>query len=315
MNILSKNIFALLILQGSNYIIPLVTFPYLAKILQVESFGYYGLIFAITQYLVLFIDFGYNLSASKRIVEAKNNNIKISKIFFQTIIAKSILSLFVLLLVFLYHFLSESHLSNLIIFSSFQIIGTVLFPIWFFQGIEKMKLITVASISGKLLTLPWIFVFVKNSEDLDIAIFLQSISYFTTGIISLILIYSYKIISLVKVSFCDIKKSYLDSYQIYIAGLAISLYSISTPIIIKTFSSIEQVGFFTGADKLKSAGLGIFLIMGHALYPRVNNLFSESRVKAFAFVRKIIFISRLDYYFCIDFGLYLCRRNNKVNSR
>ncbi|HDL8011399.1 TPA: oligosaccharide flippase family protein, partial [Yersinia enterocolitica] len=69
MSVLRRNIFSLLLLQGSNYIIPLLTLPYLTRVLGVEGFGVYSLTLSLAQYFVILIDFGFNLSASKKIAE------------------------------------------------------------------------------------------------------------------------------------------------------------------------------------------------------------------------------------------------------
>lgn len=287
MSAFKKNIISLLFLQGSNYLIPLMTFPYLTRTLNVDGFGYYSLIFSIVQYIVLFVDFGYNLSASKTIATAKGNRDIISKCFFITMTSKLLLATMAIAVIFIVNYFINDKISNVLIFSVLQIIGTVLFPIWFFQGIEKMTLVSISSILGRILTLPLMFLLVKDNTDLSIAILIQSSSLFIIGIISLFLVRKYNLIKKVDFTIKDVIESYKNSYQYYVAGLAISLYSISTPIIIKYTSTIEQVGLFSSADKLKSAGLGVFLVLGHAIYPRVNRLFSESRINAFRFVKKI----------------------------
>ncbi|HEN5443820.1 TPA: oligosaccharide flippase family protein, partial [Yersinia enterocolitica] len=101
MSVLRRNIFSLLLLQGSNYIIPLLTLPYLTRVLGVEGFGVYSLTLSLAQYFVILIDFGFNLSASKKIAEHQDDPEYISKIFFETLISKSILCLVSIVIVVL----------------------------------------------------------------------------------------------------------------------------------------------------------------------------------------------------------------------
>ncbi|WP_305809910.1 oligosaccharide flippase family protein [Photobacterium kishitanii] len=271
--------------------VPLIVLPYLTRVLGVSSYGIFGVVFAVSQYLILFTDFGFNLTSTKRIVEAQGNNEKISKIFFETIYCKLTLSILSLLFIVIYGFFTQDDKLYLALLVSWiQVLGTVLLPVWYFQGIEKMSFLTIAIISSKIILLPFFFFFVKSSEDLNFAIFFQSISMLVAGLISLALIIKNGKIKFVPVNIKEIINTYIDSYQIYIASLAISLYTVSNPIIINIFSTHEEVGLYAGADRIKAAILGLVLVLSSVLYPRVNALFAESRKKGFAFVRKILIL-------------------------
>ena len=73
MSLLRKNILLLLFMQGANYLIPLMTFPYLTRVLGVSQFGLYAVILTLSQYFVLVTDFGFNLRASKRIAQSNGD--------------------------------------------------------------------------------------------------------------------------------------------------------------------------------------------------------------------------------------------------
>ncbi|WP_413525671.1 oligosaccharide flippase family protein [Photobacterium phosphoreum] len=288
MSIFKNNMFSVIIMQGGNYIIPLIILPHLTRVLGVSSYGIFGVVFAVSQYLILFTDFGFNLTSTKRIVEAQGNKKEVSKIFFETIYCKLILSLISLLFIVIYGFFTKDNVLYLALLVSWiQVLGTVLLPIWYFQGIEKMSFLTIATISSKFLLLPFFLFFVKSSDDLNLAILFQSVSMLVAGLISLALIVKNKKVEFVPVNLKSMLNTYIDSYQIYIASLAISLYTVSNPIIINIFSTHDQVGLYAGADRIKAAILGLILVLSSVLYPRVNVLFTESREKGFSFVRKI----------------------------
>ncbi len=201
------------------------------------------------------------------------------------------MSILSLLFIVIYGFFTQDDKLYLALLVSWiQVLGTVLLPVWYFQGIEKMSFLTIAIISSKIILLPFFFFFVKSSEDLNFAIFFQSISMLVAGLISLALIIKNGKIKFVPVNIKEIINTYIDSYQIYIASLAISLYTVSNPIIINIFSTHEEVGLYAGADRIKAAILGLVLVLSSVLYPRVNALFAESRKKGFAFVRKILIL-------------------------
>ncbi|WP_227719734.1 oligosaccharide flippase family protein, partial [Yersinia proxima] len=184
MSVLRRNIFSLLLLQGSNYIIPLLTLPYLTRVLGVEGFGVYSLTLSLAQYFVILIDFGFNLSASKKIAEHQDDPEYISKVFFETLISKSILCLIsIVIVVFLLAANSHAVIQHELIYTVLMLIGTTLMPVWFFQGIEKLSVVTNLMIVAKLSMLPLFFIFVHSDADVKYAVMIQSSMNLLAGII------------------------------------------------------------------------------------------------------------------------------------
>ena len=94
--------FYLIALQGFNYLAPLIVFPYLMITLGAEKFGYIGFSLAITQYLMLIVNFGFHLSATKRVALCKENQTELNKVFSATLVSKlGLLGIcFVIMLIF-----------------------------------------------------------------------------------------------------------------------------------------------------------------------------------------------------------------------
>ncbi|HCR3554786.1 TPA: oligosaccharide flippase family protein, partial [Morganella morganii] len=86
-----KNLLSLLGMQGINYLIPLVTLPYLTHTLGGFQYGVLSTVLILVQYTVLFVDFGFNLSSTKKISENRDNNYLVNNIFWNTVFAKLIL--------------------------------------------------------------------------------------------------------------------------------------------------------------------------------------------------------------------------------
>ncbi|CFB68810.1 oligosaccharide flippase family protein [Yersinia enterocolitica] len=290
MSVLRRNIFSLFILQGSNYFITLLTLPYLTRVLGVEGFGIYSLTLSIAQYFVIFIDFGFNLSASKRIAERQSDPEYISKVFFETIYAKLILCLVSILgIIILASINSYSVIRSELIYTIIMLIGTVLMPIWFFQGIEKLSVVTKLMVFSRLALLPLFFMFVRSDADVKYAIIIQSSLSLLAGLIAIIYIYKQKLIQAVKFTSLGIGHALKDSFPIFTAVLSNSLYTMSTTIIIGIFSNVYEVSIFTAADRMKGAILGVFLILGNAFYPRINALMVNSKEQAYSLIRKIFY--------------------------
>ncbi|MBU2673992.1 flippase [Hafnia paralvei] len=287
---LKRNIFSLYVLQGSNYLIPLMVFPYLVRVLGPAEYGRIGLATTVVQYLCLFVDFGFNLTASRAIARGHKTKSEISQIFWETMYAKFILLVLSVLFIFVFSnsILMLKDISGLLNILCLQLIGSLLLPVWFFQGIEKMSSVTVSYVMAKGLSIPLVFVFVKKDTDVNAAALIQGGTAFLAGCIAILFVFKTKLVVYKKIETKQITNALRISLPIFIGGVAMSLYTLGTPFILGAVSSIEQVGVYVASDKLRQALMGVFLILGSALYPRVNTLYSESRTKGFCFVKKII---------------------------
>ncbi|CNH16652.1 oligosaccharide flippase family protein [Yersinia pekkanenii] len=313
MSVLRRNIFSLFILQGSNNIIALLTLPYLTRVLGVEGFGVYSLTLSIAQYFVIFIDFGFNLSASKRIAEHQSEPEYISRVFFETLYAKSILCFVSILgIVLLVSLSSYSIIKSELIYTVLMLIGTMLMPIWFFQGLEKLSIITKLMVISRLALLPLFFIFVRSDEDVKFAIIIQSSLSFLAGVIALVYIYRQKLVRAINFSSLKITGTLKDSFPIFCAIFSNSLYGMSTTVIISIFSNIYEVSIFTAADRVKGVILGVFLILGNAFYPRINALLVNNKPQAYALIRRIFYWQGILCVFMIVFIITFSKLITKV---
>jgi PST family polysaccharide transporter len=286
-----KSMISLLFVQGSNYLIPLLTLPYLSRVLGIEGFGKYGLTLSTIQYFIMITDFGFNLSATKKIADVQNDKVKVSIIFYETMIAKIAICLAsILTIVVLVSINLNNVFSSTLYYSIIMLVGTVLLPMWFFQGIEKIPVLSFLMVMAKLASLPFFFIFVKDSSDIGIAIFIQSSTNFIVGLFAIFYIIKNKLLVNVKYKDLSIYKSIHEASPIFLASFAISLYTMSTTIIISLSSSIIEVGLFSAADRLKGAVLGVFFIMGNVIYPRVNKLLATNKNEAYRIIRATFII-------------------------
>jgi hypothetical protein len=153
-------------LQGLNYIVPLVTLPYLVRVLGIGPFGLISVAQAFATYFVIFTDYGFNLSATRRIALQHDDMAAVSGIFSAVITIKIILMLFglgvmAIVLVVVPHFRPDADIYAV---SYMAVIGGVLLPTWLFQGLQDMRTIAVLNGVTKLASACLLFVFVHSSR-------------------------------------------------------------------------------------------------------------------------------------------------------
>ncbi|WP_201612054.1 flippase [Psychrobacter immobilis] len=288
-----KNLAYLIFAQGLNYLIPLLIFPYLARILGAVNFGKLSFATTIVLYCCICIDFGFIFSATKKIAELNRKNLPINQVFWDVLFAKLVIFLIVLLVVFIIGFTNEkiNDVFNIVIVLIPQMIASLIFPLWYFQAIENIKIILLSQVIAKLSILPLTFILVKNSNDVLIAAIIQSMAFLIAASLSWIYIFKNSDISKPNTNvFNNFLVEIKDSSAFFLGGLAISVYTISTPILIGFASSNYEVGIYSAADKFRAAIAGIFIITGGAIFPRVNILFIENRASAFLFLKKILMV-------------------------
>ncbi|MBW9470752.1 O87 family O-antigen flippase [Escherichia coli] len=287
---LNKNIIYLGLVQGSSYILPLITFPYLVRVLGPEFFGVLGFCQASMQYLVLITDYGFNWTATQQIAKHRDNKLKINEIFWSVIFAKIFLASisFILLFVICWNVPKYHDVWYVLLSFSPFLLGNVIYPIWFFQGMEKMKAITVCTISARFLLIPLIFLLVHNSDDIWIAAIIQSSVNLLAGILSCCLIFKYRWISGFEFNLIKVKESICEGWHVFISTSAISLYTTSTTVILGFVAGNTAVGYFNAANTVRNAAQGLLNPVTQAIYPRVSALYEIDYVKALNLIKKML---------------------------
>lgn len=273
---MKKNIIFLFLVQASNYLFPLLTLPYLMRVLGVENFGLMAMVQASIQYAVIFIDYGFNFSATMLIARNKNNRNKINEIYTVTTISKLILFLIVALIYLVYLSVFGSNVyTELILWGGIAAIGTVIFPVWLFQGLEQMKGIAINSVVSKTVTLLLIFIIVRKPEDTNLAILSQSVGIFISAIFACFYIYKNNMAMFTKIKVRDVLESLKYGFDLFLSNITISFYTTLNIIIIGYLGGPALAGYFSAADKIKTAALGMLSPVQQALFPRVSTMVNE----------------------------------------
>jgi PST family polysaccharide transporter len=271
---LFDNFMSLMTLQGLNYILPLITFPYLVRVLGPEKFGLVSFASAFIGYFVIISDYGFNLSATREIAINRENNEKLSEIFSSVMIIKFILMIlsFFLMLLIVFSFDKFKADWKIYIFTFGIVFGNFLFPVWFFQGMEKMRFITYLNILSKLVFTVLIFLIIKNSADFIYVPLINSMGYVLAGILSLMVIIHHFRISFTIPNFNSLHSQLQQGKHIFISSLSGNLYGQGTTFILGLTASNEVIGYYSVAERLAKSIACLSQPIAQSIYPYFSKL-------------------------------------------
>ncbi|PML75580.1 flippase [Enterovibrio norvegicus] len=284
-----KNISSLFSIRVAGYIIPLITLPYLVRVLGVEGYGSLGFALAVTQYSVLFINYGFDLSATSAIAKVRDDKKKVSAIFWNILSIRLIIWFLSYALLLIVSLASDAIFDIQTILMAYMLLSlaSVLFPQWLFQGKEKLGLISLIKIATQTLSVPLLFIFVENESDLSLAALISALAPLASALCSLWIVYKRKWIIYKAPSLINIKKQLIDGWYIFISTAAISLYTTNVTVILGLISGPVSVGYFVAAERLIKAVLGLYGIISNAFYPRINAVVESSKKEAIELIKKL----------------------------
>lgn len=288
---LLSNFFSLSVLQGANYILPLITLPYLVRVLGVEYFGLLAFATAMITYFQILTDYGFDLTATREISIHRDDKEKVIEIFSSVMTIKFILMFvsFLLLTILVFSFEKFSQ-DALIYFLSFgSVIGQFLFPVWFFQGMERMKYITYLNILSKVIFTVAIFVFVQEQSDFYLVPLLTSVGFLVAGIWSLYLVKREFGISFQLQTNLTIKKYFIDGWDVFVSRIFVSLYTTINIFLLGLFTNNTIVGYYAIAEKIVNAVGGLFTPANQTIYPYMAKMYVNQKEKFFSFTKKVGF--------------------------
>lgn len=288
--VLIRNISSLFSINMAGYIIPLLTLPFLVRVLGPKGYGILAFSLAIIQYFLIFVRYGFELSITQKIAKLSGDKISISKVFWNVMIIRllvSIIGIFILLL-FINYLDSFEEISDVLIYSYITVIGTALFPQWLFQGKEELGTISFYRVILQIASIPCLFIFVKNENDINVAALITSLPFLIIAFISFFLISKNKWI----VWYCPTFKGMLteikDGWHLFISMAAINFYTSSTTVLLGFIAGPVSVAIYVSSSKLIKAAQGLYSPISVSFYPRVNSKMNEGKEKSLEIIRYLL---------------------------
>lgn len=273
-NSIAKNYIYNLIYQMLTIFLPLITTPYLSRILGAKQIGIYGYTTSILAYFILFGSLGIAMYGQREIAYYQNNKRKKSQIFWELMIIRS-LSLFVSILLFYFIYADGGKYSLYYKILLIQLVANIFDISWFFQGIEEFDKTVIRNLIVKLICLVLIFTVVKNYNDLWKFFLIYAGAEFI-GNIS-IWVYVPKYIDRVNFKKLNFKKHIKPTLTLFLPQIAIQIYTVLDKTMIGVLTNdMVEVGLYEQAQKIVRAGVIIVGALQTVMNSRIANAFASN---------------------------------------
>ena len=279
----------MILLQGLNYLVPLFVWPYLMTVLGAEGFGKIGFAMQLMQFMMLMTDFGFNLSATKQIAIAESQD-EIDRIATDTLCAKMALLGLSLLMIGALMLLPRYAPYQLAVWVMIpMLIGNVFSFQWLFQGLGKIRMMSVVTSACRLLLLPLTFLFVKRPEDVVWAGIILSSTYVLSGCAMSIWVIKEHLFQFVSSSVSRIWAALKSSFPLFVSTITSSIYAVVFVVILGYFAEPAEVGCYSAVEKIMRVSCYLFLLPAlQVFYPTVSHLNQEDPKQAHRLVRTIL---------------------------
>jgi PST family polysaccharide transporter len=286
------NAASVMTVQAGSYLLPLINIPYLLRVIGPEHYGLIAFSQAVMAYFVTLNDFGFNLSATRELAVRREDPVLRSELYSAVMTIKCALCLLsFIILCILVHFVPRFHHNSSIFFASFGVVlGTLMFPQWFFQGIEKMYWISVVNLTANVIFTIGIYFFVRRPSDFLIAAIIQAAGKVLAGILGLIILFSTEHVKLSVPTLAQLRHRFEDGWHLFLSTAAATFYTSSNAVVLGFVCGMTQVGYFSAAYKIYAAGSGLVSPMCQAIYPHVCSLAHSSRERAVKYLRKAMVV-------------------------
>lgn len=265
----------------SNIIFPMITFPYVSRILLADGMGKVSFFTAVANYAVMIAALGISTYGIRATANARKNNYELSKVTLELLLINFIATVIVIVTIIIsIPFIQKFQDDKLLLLINCCLIFCSSFSLnWFYSGLEQYSYITKRSIIFKIISLVLVFLFVHTKADYNkyaaITVFSTSISYLIN------LLYARNFLSFKRIKKIELKKHFKPMLMLFASILAVNIYTNLDTVMLGFISGDREVGLYTMAVKIKWLLLSMVNAISAVLLPRLSYYLSENRIEDF----------------------------------
>ena len=287
----ARGIFEITILYfgySFRFLSPLILYPLLARIFGVSQFGLYTTAFSLALMISVVVEYGFNLSGTRDIAAARDAKQRGS-------IAARVVFARVLLIPIGIAIGLALALSNPAFHDNRTLVGLAILlgcgqgstAFWYFQGVRKVMTAVVLEVSGQLTALVAILAFVRNSDDVELAIALQALGVCFSAVIGSWMIFKEAPASVPRLG--EAIDTLTEGFALFLTRASVMIYTSASVFLLAALSSPAQAAFYGVAERVTSAASSLLRPLSSFVMPRVAESLERDRVGAFRLARQALF--------------------------
>ncbi len=256
-------------------ILPLITAPYLSRVISGDGIGIYSYTQAFSNYFVLIAMLGIESYGNREIARVRDDKEKKEKTFWSIFVIQFFLTVVLSVIYVMYVIISDLQYKTIYLLQLFYVISAGFNINWYFFGMEKFKITVTRNMVIKIITTIAIFMFVKKPTDLWLYTLIISLGTF----ISTIVVWPFllKEISFRRITWFSVKLHIKPNLTLFIPVLAVSLYNVMDKIMLGSMSTYSEVAYYTYAEKIIQVPVTVIIALGTVMMPHITNLISNGR--------------------------------------
>lgn len=267
----------------TGILFPLITFPYVSRILLADGIGVVQFFQSIINYIALCTALGIPLYAVREIARVRDDKVLCSKIALEILLLHSFLTLIgYLIVIVLITFVAKIQVNtSLFLLLSTNLFFTAIGALWFYQGIEDFKYITIRALAIRVFSLIALFLFVKEKSDVFYYAAISVVAEVGSNVFNLIRLRKFVNIENLNLKELDLWRHLKPALKIFTLNLIISIYVNLDSVMLGFLKNEQAVGYYTAATRITKSILGVVQSLGTVLMPRFANLVTTNQVDEF----------------------------------
>ena len=258
-------------------ILPLITTPYISRVLGSEGLGTYTYTYTIANYFMLAAMLGVKNYGNRSVAAVRENRTVLSRVFWE-IYGLQFLCSALALIVYICYALTEDSVYRLVaLIQGIYVFSGMLDISWLFFGVEKFKITFTRNNVNRVIDIRFVFIFLKERSDLwKYALIMTLGTLCSQGYLWL---YVRKLVDWYRPKLCALKKHIIPELILFIPIIAVSLYTMMDKVMLGQMSTMSEVGYYEGASKILNIPTGVITALGTVMLPRMSNLAAKGKTR------------------------------------
>jgi polysaccharide transporter, PST family len=280
------------VIQVANWILPLITVPYLARTLLPQAYGTMVFAIALAGTFAILTEYGFNWSGVQQAAANRHDSDSLRQLYSAILGAKTFLLLIAATILTVVVAVTPDLRSDWQVYAfAFAIpAGYVATPSWLFQGLERMSLVAMTALTARVASVAATLAFIHGPSDVALAVLLAGAPILLTGLAAQALVRRY-VGRLRLPALAAVRQELVDGWPIFLSTCTVALYTNALILFVRAFGGPSSAAFYGSADRCMNAGKALLAVAGQAALPRVAYLSKADPRAGLQLVQQMLWLS------------------------